>query len=421
MPPVRLVTLAPGHFHAALIQKEMHGGIDPNVHVYAPLDSDLIAHLHRIAGFNSRPDRPTQWTLDVHAGEDWRERFLRDRPGNVVVLSGRNRTKIDLMQMAVDAGMHVLADKPWIIDTANWPRLQATLETAAKKGLIVYDVMTERFEITSILQRLLVRDADIFGEPQPGDATYPSVFMESVHYLKKQVAGAPLRRPAWFFDIAEQGDALADVGTHLVDQVLWTLFTQDPIDFAKDVHILDAARWPTVLDREQFGAVTGLSDFPSELQSLRDGRLEYFCNNRVLFRLRGVSVRLDVLWDYEAAPGGGDTHNAVYRGTRSSVSVRQAGGQLPELFVTPTGNNAAIHAQLTKRIAAWQNHYPGVELTAVGNEFQIRIPNVHRTGHEAHFAEVAAAFLKCVDAPHTLPAWEKPHLLTKYAITTRMR
>ena len=40
------------------------------------------------------------------------ERFLRERPGNVVILSGRNRFKIDLIRMAVEAGMHVLADKP---------------------------------------------------------------------------------------------------------------------------------------------------------------------------------------------------------------------------------------------------------------------------------------------------------------------
>jgi hypothetical protein len=45
--------------------------------------------------------------------------------------------------------------------------------------------------------------------------------MESVHYLLKTVAGVPLRRPAWFFDINEQGEGLTDVGTHLVDLVFF--------------------------------------------------------------------------------------------------------------------------------------------------------------------------------------------------------
>src|SRR5439155_21413266 len=102
MEPIRLVTLAPGHFHAALIQKVMHHGIDPHAYIYAPLDGDLLAHLSRIAGFNGRPVDATAWRLDVHAGDDWRERLPRKKPGNVVVLSGRNRHKIDLMQLAVE-------------------------------------------------------------------------------------------------------------------------------------------------------------------------------------------------------------------------------------------------------------------------------------------------------------------------------
>ena len=48
--------------------------------------------------------------------------------------------------------------------------------------------------------------------------------MESEHYLYKYVAGVPLRRPPWFFDVEQQGEGLSDVGTHLVDLVPWVLF-----------------------------------------------------------------------------------------------------------------------------------------------------------------------------------------------------
>jgi hypothetical protein len=34
--PFRLITLDPGHFHAALVQKFMYADVDPLVHVYAP-------------------------------------------------------------------------------------------------------------------------------------------------------------------------------------------------------------------------------------------------------------------------------------------------------------------------------------------------------------------------------------------------
>ena len=90
------MTLAPGHFHAALVHKQMVPGVHPRVHVYAPLDADLLAHLDRVAAFNARADDPTAWELDVRAGGDYLGRFLREQPGNTVVIAGRNRPKIDL-------------------------------------------------------------------------------------------------------------------------------------------------------------------------------------------------------------------------------------------------------------------------------------------------------------------------------------
>ena len=93
MSDVRLMTVDPGHFHAALVQKEMYPGVDPSVDVYAPPGGDLDAHLKRIDAFNKRPAQPTAWKIDVHASTDFFERMLRERPGNVVVLSGRNRVE----------------------------------------------------------------------------------------------------------------------------------------------------------------------------------------------------------------------------------------------------------------------------------------------------------------------------------------
>src|SRR5437868_2868033 len=103
MTAIRLLTLDPGHFHAALVQKESYPGVEPLAHVYAPLGPDLLAHLQRIAGFNARPDQPTAWRLEVHAGPDFHQRCLSEKPGNVLVLSGRNRDKIGYLRDAVEA------------------------------------------------------------------------------------------------------------------------------------------------------------------------------------------------------------------------------------------------------------------------------------------------------------------------------
>src|SRR5581483_8726306 len=164
----------------------------------------------------------------------------------------------------------------------------------------------------------VVGDIEIFGEIAPGSATEPGVFMESVHFLKKTVAGAPLQRPAWFFDIHQQGEALSDVGTHLVDLVMWALFPGKPIDAAKDIKLQAAERWPTAITLADFQQVTGESDFPDFVRGhIKGNALDYFCNTRVRYDLRGIAVQLEVAWSWEAAPGAGDTHLAVFRGSRA--------------------------------------------------------------------------------------------------------
>src|SRR5262245_30393685 len=136
MADVRLVTLDPAHFHAALVQQEMPPGVDRRVHVYAPLGPDLLTHLGRLHGFTNRQQRPTAWEAEVHAGPDFLDRFRSERPGNVVVLAGRNRAKIDYLQAALDCGMHVLADKPWVIRRDDLPKLEAALDAAAGRNLV---------------------------------------------------------------------------------------------------------------------------------------------------------------------------------------------------------------------------------------------------------------------------------------------
>src|SRR3954465_7275677 len=80
-----LITLDPGHFHAALVQKQMDERIDPVVNVYAAEGDDLQQHIARIDSFNSRKEDPTHWQLKVHASPDFFEKMLNERPGNVVV------------------------------------------------------------------------------------------------------------------------------------------------------------------------------------------------------------------------------------------------------------------------------------------------------------------------------------------------
>lgn len=422
MKPIRLITLAPGHFHAALVQKKVIPGVHRRCHIYAPLDADTVAHLDRLAGFNARPNDPTDWEVDLRAGPDWLQRFEREQPGNTVVLSGRNRPKIDLMRLAVWQGLNVLADKPWIVESADFPKLEEVYREAELREVLLWDVMTERHEITNRLQRELVRDSDIFGVWQVGTPTRPALVLESVHALMKTVAGRPLVRPWWWFDAAISGEAMADVGTHLADLALWLISPELAVDHRTDIQMLDAKSWPLPLAEEQFRSLTGLPGYPPELgKKVVNGRLVYAGNNTATFTLRGVHVKLSTMWVCEPPPGGGDTHTSVAMGTKAAVAIRQTPGSQPELFVTAVDH--ADHEELVRLVqrkcARLQWNCPGLGFAVLGNEVQLLIPDRLRTGHESHFAAVLEEYARYFNTPRAVPPWERPNTLAKYFITTR--
>ena len=407
----QLILLDPGHFHAALVQKNMYPWLSPTATVYAPLGPDVLDYLQRIAQFNTRPDHPTSWRLDLHATPDFLARMLHDHPGNVVVIAGRNRPKIHRLEASIEAGLNVLVDKPWIIRSADLPRLEHALNEAETRGLVAYDVMTERFEITSILQRELVNDEAIFGHLLTG----PAVYAKSIHHLMKTVAGSPVRRPVWFFDIEEYGEGLADVGTHVVDLVQWTAFPTEHLDYRRDIEMLSARHWPTVISAADFQKVTGTA-LPNP------GPLDYLCNNSVEYAVKGSHVKLDILWNWEAPPGGGDIYEAQFRGSRASIEIRQSAAEnwIPELYVVPHPNHTTeVFTALSRKLAALQTIWPGIACEQSAKEGHVTVPARYCVGHEAHFAQVTNKFFEYLQSPATLPAWEKPNMLVKYFISTR--
>ena len=370
---MKLTVLDPGHFHAALLQKTMYADVDPTVHVYAEDGPDLADYLQKIASYNARRENPTAWRMQVHAGPDFLERFSADRAGDVVVISGNNRHKAEYIRRAVAAGMHVLADKPMAIDAAGFASLQRAFADARARGVLLYDIMTERYEITTILQKVFSRIPDVFGELQHGNADEPAIVKESVHHFSKLVSGAPIRRPAWFFDVAQQGEGLVDITTHLLDMVQWESFPDESLDFARDIRILGAKRWPTVISAAQFAQVTKLSTWPAflakDLQS--DGTLHTYANGQIDYRIRGVHAKVSVLWNFVAPEGGGDTHYSVMRGSKADLVIRQGAteGYQPVLTIEPVAGASAsdFAAALRRALPAVREAYPGVDAKRMGD------------------------------------------------------
>jgi len=225
-PTVRLITLDPGHFHAGLVQELMYPEVSPIVHVYAPSGPDLDEHLKRIAGFNSRPKDPTHWQEQVYAGPDFLERMAQERAGNLVVLAGNNARKTEYLDRAVQAGLNVLADKPMAITPAGFDLLRKAFSAAADKQVLLYDIMTERYEITTILQRELARRPELFIALQSA-RRWPTTLSRKQFkratsldnypdYLKPDV------RPDGALDVFQNGEVGYTVrGVHAKVRALW--------------------------------------------------------------------------------------------------------------------------------------------------------------------------------------------------------
>jgi hypothetical protein len=209
-----------------------------------------------------------------------------------------------------------------------------------------------------------------------------------------------------------------------VDLVQWTAFPDKPLDYRKDVQIVAAKHWPTVISKPQFQQVTGAADFPQALSPrLKNGALEYMCNNSVDYTLGGAHVSLSILWNWEAPPGAGDFYEATFRGSKSRIELRQGREQqfVPELYVVPESPSARteVFNALKEKVQALQTRYPGLAIEQHEHEAKLVIPQQFRVGHEEHFAQVTTQFFQYVKAPHTMPSWEKSNMLLKYFITTK--
>ncbi len=419
---VKIMTLDPGHFHAALILKTMYDQVSPVVYTYAPDGPDLADHLNRVNQYNTRAENPTSWEMKVYKGDDFFEKMLAEKPGNVMNVSGNNAKKTDYILKTIEAGINVLADKPMVITPEEFPNLEKAFQVAQEKGVLLYDIMTERHEITTMLQRELSQIPEVFGQLQEGTEEEPAITKESVHHFFKYVSGNALKRPAWFFDVEQQGEGIVDVNTHLVDLIQWEAFPEVVLS-KEDVEIVSAKRWTTDLTPEMFEKVTLLKEYPDYLKKdVDNGVLKVYSNGEINFKLKGIHAKASVIWNYQAPEGAGDTHYSIMRGTKCNLEIVQGEkeGYKPKLYIE-AGNSGDLQefiGSLHNAVQGLSAKYPGIELEKLGDKkWVLNIPDKYKVGHEAHFGQVTEKYLQyLVDGK--LPEWEVPNMIVKYYTTT---
>jgi len=423
MESIRLITLDPGHFHAALVQKSMLDGVDSSVYVYAPEGSEVKAHLALIDKYNSRADEPTHWRESVYVGNDYFEKMLAEKPGDVVVLAGNNKKKTQYILESIQGGLNVLSDKPMAISNDNFEMLKEAFSIAKKNNLLLYDIMTERYEINTILQKELVHNSEIFGELEKGTLEEPAIVKKSAHYYYKEVSGSPLIRPIWYYDVEQEGDGLVDIPTHMVDLIQWQIFPEVALDYKTDIEMINASRWATQITKDQYRKSTNAESFPDFLQKdVKDGVLNVFANGEMNYTIKGVHAKVSVEWGFQAPMGSGDTHLSMMHGTKANLAIRQGAeqGYKPVLFIEPTSGefSDSYIKSMNSALLKIQDKYPGIEFKKSGSAFEVVIPDSYKEGHEAHFAKVAEKYLQYL-RNGDMPAWEVPNMLAKYYTTTQ--
>ena len=392
---IQFVTIDPGHFHAALVQNRTYEGVSPSVLVYAPQGDELKSHLSLIGQFNTRAENPTAWKETVYADGDFLKKF------------------------ADDAAKCTAAE--------NYLKLCDAAAVAKEKGLFFGDIMTARNEITTILQRELSRVSGVYGTQDAGTPKDPAVTKVSVHHFCKLVNGKPLRRPGWYYDTDQQGEAIVDVTTHLVDLVQWSLFPEQTLK-RSDVKMLAARTWDTPITAADYEKSTGLKEWPEFLRKSvdKDNVLQCRANGEFTYTLRGVHAKVSVEWHFMPPAGTGDTHYSLMRGSNSELVIRQGPAQKykPVLYVKlrAGADFAKTEKALNAALAKIGETYPGVKAVPANGEeegatWKIDVPKRYDIGHEAHFSQVMQQFLGWMKAGK-MPEMERRNLLVKYYTLT---
>ena len=406
-----LTFLEPGHFHATLTLRAAHAAVAPEVFVYATAGPQLDDFLALVERFNTRAERPTAWRPRVRLSADPLHQLLVERPGDVVVLAGKNGGKARVMRRLHASGLHVLADKPWLVEPADLAEIRASLIA----GPVAREMMTGRRDTIGRLVKRLVDDGPLFGGFVADGPVKPTIEQESVHHFEKRVDGAPLRRPWWFFDPRVQGSGAVDIPTHQVDQAQWLLDADAAPD---DVPKLLAARgWPTRVPVDVFTRITGASGVPPELRGAVEGNaLRVFCNAEMTYELRGATVRAATRWEVSSPPGGGDTSRLVLRGRAAEIRVEQSAetGFRRRVVVESRGDAAETARHLTRVLTGGE--WPGAQAHPVGlASHEIDMPSALDVGHEAHFAERLDELLGWIDTGHR-PVARTTRTLAKYTL-----
>jgi len=349
-PLFKLIVLSPAHPHGVHTQQAFSHLFHKEVSVYAASKADMqTSYLDYIERFNKKSKEQDAWRLHVYTGADYLERMLQDKKGDIALIASNNQLKSTYILKTAKAGINILADKPMALTASDFDMLENAFQVAERQGNYISDLpsMSMRRFVPYILQKELIATPEVFGVLVKGTAENPAVIQKNNHLYWK---GS--KRPAWFFDVKQQGNGLTDVTTHLVDIVQWSCFPETPIDYRKDIHITSAKTWATEITPAQFKKATAMDAYPDYLNEYaKDSVLQIHSNGEIDYTLKGTHVQIISTWGFESIAGEKDSYESIIRGSKATLRIEA--GNRADVFIEPnggdlTGMEEALQANFTR-------------------------------------------------------------------------
>jgi predicted dehydrogenase len=142
------------------------------------------------------------------------EDMLKDEQINAVIISLPNFLHLEASVKAAEAGKHILIEKPMGRNVEESREILSAIRRNGVKLMVGYGL---RFN--PIVKRIREKIMDgFFGEVQIVESTYVS----GGPFTPKSNRAGPVPVPSWWFDKKlAGGGSLLDLGSHMIDMLLW--------------------------------------------------------------------------------------------------------------------------------------------------------------------------------------------------------
>jgi predicted dehydrogenase len=294
------------------------------------------------------------------------EDLLANKAVDAVYIAVPNKFHIPLAIQALEAGKHVILEKPFAMNAVE---AEKAIALAEKSGLVLNVGMNQRFTSDSQKIKQLV-DQGVLGE----------IYHAKAYWRRR--AGIP-KLGTWFVskEVAG-GGSLYDIGVHMLDLCLWTINNFEPVSVV-------GATYTKFGNRGLGEGGWGMSDRTDVAFDVDD-----FASAFIRFA-NGATVTLDTSWACHQATG--NAENVEIFGTEAGATLRPAklfrGGTFPAAYEIVDDLKVALKMPHQERFHNFVNYLRGEEELCVPTKQALVVQKIldaiaesNKTGKEVRIA-----------------------------------